>query len=67
MVLIGPQSQSTNPNISSAELMSPSPQQMSTSAWRESEKTATIDELIENQQRFVNSIDLCTISAFKRV
>jgi hypothetical protein len=64
MVLIGPQSQSTNPNISSAELMSPSLQQMSTSAWREPEKTATIDELIENQQRFVNSIDLCTISAF---
>jgi hypothetical protein len=64
MVPIEPQSRSTKPNISSAELRRPSPQQVSTSAWRGSEKTVTIDELIEDQQRFVNSIDLCMLSAF---
>jgi len=40
------------------------PQQVSDSAWRGSEKAVTIDELIEDQRRYINSIDLCMLSAF---
>ena len=39
------------------------PQQVSDSAWRGSEKAVTIDELIEDQRRYLNSIDLCMLSA----
>jgi hypothetical protein len=33
-------------------------------AWRGSEKTVTIDGLIEDQRRYLNSIDLCMLGAF---
>jgi hypothetical protein len=57
-------SQSSKPNISSAEPKSSPPRQVSASAWRGSGKTVTIDELIEDQRRYLNSIDLCMLSAF---
>jgi hypothetical protein len=64
MVPMEPKSQPTKPNISSAEPKRPPPQQGSASAWRGSEKTVTIDELIEDQRRYLNSIDLCMLDAF---
>src|SRR5258707_70843 len=64
MVPMEPQSQPTKPNISSAEPKRPLPQQGSASAWRGCEKAVTIDELIEDQRRYLNSIDLCMPSAF---
>ena len=64
VVPMEPKSQSSKPNISSAEPKRPPPRQVSASAWRGSEKTITIDELIEDQRRYLNSIDLCMLSAF---
>ncbi len=64
MVSMEPKSQSSKPNISSAEPKRPPPRQVSASAWRGSEKTITVDELIEDQRRYLNSIDLCMLSAF---
>ena len=64
MVAMEPKSQSSKPNISSAEPKPPPPQQVSDSAWRGPEKTITVDELIEDQRRYLNSIDLCMLSAF---
>jgi hypothetical protein len=64
MMPMEPKSQPTKPNISSAEPKRPPPWQVSASAWRGSEKTITIDELIEDQRQHLNSIDLCMLSAF---
>src|SRR6266481_9627119 len=64
MVSMEPKSQSSKPNISSAEPKRSPPRQVSASAWRGSGKTVTIDGLIEDQRRYLNSIDLCMLSAF---
>jgi hypothetical protein len=64
VVPMEPKSQSSKPNISSAKPKTTPPRQVSDSAWRGSEKTFTIDELIEDQRWYLNSIDLCMLSAF---
>jgi hypothetical protein len=64
MVPMESKSQSTEPNISSAEPKTPPPQQMSDNGWRGFEKTVTIDGLIEDRRRYLNSIDLCMLSTF---
>jgi len=63
VVPMEPKSQSSKPNISSAEPKRSPPRRVSASAWRGSGKTGTIDELIEDQRRYLNSIDLCMLSA----